>query len=68
MFIRATRGLKIRDHLTKLLIPDEGCNVVDSPFWQRRLRDGDAEIVLPPDASFKPAAKAAPVSLSKENE
>lgn len=48
MFVRAKPGMKIRDPLTKLLIPDEGCNVVDSIFWHRRLRDGDAEIVQPP--------------------
>ena len=47
MFIRAMPGLKIRDPLTKLLLPDEGCEVVESPFWHRRLRDGDAEVVLP---------------------
>ena len=59
MFIRVTRGLKIRDPLTKLFIPDEGCNVVESPFWHRRINDGDAEIV---------SAPAAPEVSSKESD
>jgi hypothetical protein len=47
MFVRMLRGLKTRDPLTKLFIPDEGCEVVDHPYWHRRVRDGDAEIIAP---------------------
>ena len=47
MFVRAKSGLKIRDPLTKSLIPADGCEVVESAFWHRLIRDGDAEIVVP---------------------
>lgn len=50
MFVRAKPGLKIRDPLTKLLIPDEGCEVVESAFWHRIINDGDAEIVVKSEA------------------
>ena len=48
MFIRAKSGLKIRDPLTRLMLPDEGTEVVESAFWHRLVRDGDAEIVEQP--------------------
>ena len=50
MFVRVKNGLKIRDPLTKQMIPEEGGHVVDSIFWQRRLRDGDIEILPEPAA------------------
>ena len=51
MFVRAKTGLKIRDPLTKLFIPDEGCNVVESPYWTKALMVGDVEIVEPVEQS-----------------
>ena len=41
MYIRTAPGIKIRDPDLLDFIPDEGREVPDSDFWQRRLRDGD---------------------------
>lgn len=46
-------GLKIRDPDLKDLLPEEGREVPDSGYWQRRLRDGDVVIEAPKQ---KPAA------------
>lgn len=54
MFIRPKTGIKIRDPLTKLLIPEEGCQVVEDIYWHRRVRDGDAEIIQAPVVSKTP--------------
>lgn len=51
MFVRAAPGLKIRDPLTKLFIPDEGCEVVESPYWTRALLVGDVDVVVPVEPS-----------------
>ena len=47
MRIKPASGLKVRDHLTRQLLPEEGIDVADvdgipaHPYWQRLLRDGD---------------------------
>ncbi len=40
--------LKVRDPVTRQLLPDEGKEVPDIRFWHRRLRDGDVELVVTP--------------------
>lgn len=62
MRIKPASGLKVRDHVTRQLLPDEGIDVLDhdgaavDPYWQRLIRDKDVEIV--PDVP----AVAAPLS------
>lgn len=41
MYIRTAPGITIRDPDLLDFIPEEGREVPDSDFWQRRLRDGD---------------------------
>lgn len=41
MYVRPTPGLKIRDPELLDLLPDEGREVADSPYWLRRIADGD---------------------------
>lgn len=45
MFVKPNPGIKIRDPHTKTFLPVDGTNVEETPFWLRRLRDGDVTIV-----------------------
>ena len=47
MFIKPAAGLKVRVDAGRLLA-EEGEEVVDSVYWQRRLRDGDVVLAEPP--------------------
>jgi hypothetical protein len=47
MFVKAAPGLVCRDPDLLDLLPDEGRDVPDTPYWQRRLRDGDVVITTP---------------------
>jgi hypothetical protein len=48
MFVRVKNGLKIRDPLTKVMLPEEGAHVVESSFWHRRIAEGDVEVIEAP--------------------
>jgi hypothetical protein len=41
MHVRPAPGFTIRDPDLKDHLPQEGRDVPDSPYWHRRLRDGD---------------------------
>lgn len=45
MKIKPTTGRAVRDPVKGTLLPEEGADVENSPFWRRRLRDGDVERV-----------------------
>lgn len=55
LHIRPALGLSLRDPSTKELLPPEGGKVERSPFWIRRLKDGDVTEVK--QAPAKPAKK-----------
>jgi hypothetical protein len=59
MYVKAAPGMKIRDADLKDLLPDEGRDVPDTDYWQRRLRDGDVVLAEPPAAA--PAEQPAPM-------
>ena len=53
--------LKVRDPVTRRLLPEDGAEVPDTSFWRRLLRDGDVVKAAPPVvAEVAPAAVAAP--------
>ncbi|TPG62555.1 DUF2635 domain-containing protein [Ewingella americana] len=41
MFVKPTTGRTVRDPVKGTLLPEEGAEVPESTFWNRRLRDGD---------------------------
>ncbi|WP_392563205.1 DUF2635 domain-containing protein (plasmid) [Orbus sturtevantii] len=45
MFVKPKEGRTIRDPVTKEILPENGATVQKSPFWLRRLRDGDVELI-----------------------
>ncbi|QZN97355.1 DUF2635 domain-containing protein [Symbiopectobacterium purcellii] len=45
MKVKPTAGRAVRDPVKGTLLPESGADVQDSPFWRRRLRDGDVELV-----------------------
>lgn len=55
MFVKPAPGLKVRDPLSRLHLPDEGKEVPEDSFWMRRLRSGDVVRVEPQQQA---AAKA----------
>lgn len=60
MRIKPAPGLKVRDPITKQLLPDDGIDVPDdSILWTKILNDGDVVLMTPskPTASTPPAAK-----------
>lgn len=45
MIVKPAPGLKVRDPVTKQLLPPEGIEVSDSSiFWTRAMNDGDVVI------------------------
>ena len=55
MMIKPVRGRMVRDPVTLALMPEEGRNIDDrDPFWRRRLRDGDVQVVEPYRGSEQP--------------
>lgn len=59
MFVKPRPGLKVRDPIRLDLIEEAGREVGDSPFWRRRLRDGDVVPANPADAPWPLLAPAA---------
>ena len=49
MYVKAATGLVIRDPDLMDLIPAEGREVPASPYWVRRLNDGDVVLTSPPE-------------------
>jgi len=58
MLVKPTAGRTVRDPVKGTLLPEEGAEVQESTFWNRRLRDGD---VVNADA----APQGKPVSTAK---
>lgn len=59
----AQPGLTIRDPRTQRPLPDEGAQVPDNQFWQRRLDHGDVVRVAEPSPAASadaPAKRSAP--------
>ncbi|WP_431276275.1 DUF2635 domain-containing protein [Variovorax ureilyticus] len=54
MYVKAAPGLVIRDPVFLDLLPPEGRDVPDTPYWQKRKGDGDVVLATPPDASAAP--------------
>lgn len=53
MKLKPTAGRAVRDPVKGTLLPATGAEVGDSPFWRRRLRDGDVELVVEKTSSAK---------------
>lgn len=45
MKVKPIAGRAVRDPVKGILLPESGAEVQDSPFWRRRLRDGDVELM-----------------------
>lgn len=48
MRVRPAPGLKVRDPISKVHIPEGGCDVPETSFWFRRLRSGDVLLCAAP--------------------
>lgn len=44
--VKPRDGFQIRDPDLRDLIPEAGRVVPDTAYWQRRLRDGDVELII----------------------
>ena len=56
MLVKPAPGVKVRDPVSKLLIPESGIEVPDtSIYWARRFADGD--VVAKPAVTTKPAGQ-----------
>lgn len=55
MFVKAAPGLVIRDPDLLDLLPPEGRDVPDTPYWQRRVRDLDV-VLATPETPAEPAS------------
>lgn len=54
--LKPAPGLQVRDPDTRQLLPPEGRTVEMTPYWVRRLRDGD--VVEVPAKADRPRAGA----------
>lgn len=53
MIIKPAKGIKVRDPVSRLHIPETGVEVSDvDTYWARRLRSGDV-VVVPPALAAK---------------
>ncbi len=41
VFVKPAPGLRVRDPMTRELLPETGATVPLNAFWRRRLEDGD---------------------------
>jgi len=62
--VRAVPGRTVVDPDTGVQLTDTPVGVNDSPFWRRRIRDGDVEEVKAA-AVTKPTADPAPVAAEQ---
>lgn len=67
IFVKPAPGLKIRDDVSKKLLPDEGKAVTQSSYWVRRLACGDVTLVETVKKE-KPSEPKAEVKKSKGKE
>jgi hypothetical protein len=61
MLIKPAPGKSVRDPVTRLVIPEDGLEIVGAEhdlYWVRRLADGDVVEAKPTTATKAPAAKA----------
>ncbi len=47
IFVTPKEGIVVRDPATMEPLPEEGKEVLNLSFWQRRAKDGDVVIALP---------------------
>ncbi len=69
MRVKPVEGRTVRDPESMELLPPEGGVVRDNdPFWTRRIRDGDVEVIEEePAPTTKPAAaQRAPTAPNRE--
>jgi hypothetical protein len=62
MFVKPAPGLKVRDPVSKLHIPETGMEVPEESYWFRRLRSGDVVPASPPLA-VAPASVVSPKQI-----
>lgn len=41
MYVKPAAGILVRDPITRQHLPEDGMEVPDSQYWQRRIADGD---------------------------
>jgi hypothetical protein len=59
MFVKPAPGVKVRDPMSRLHIPELGVEVsATDTYWARRLADGDVVEVTPAPAVKAPTPKA----------
>lgn len=61
MFVKPKDGVKVRDEAPPYAhLPNDGAEVPDNSFWNRRLADGDVVLIAQPSAlsTDKPAPKS----------
>ncbi len=59
MFVTPAPGLRIPDPDLRDHLPEEGREVTDAPYWQRRIFDGDVVVTTRPQE---------PVVIAKRSE
>lgn len=62
MYVKPSKGLKVRDPQLLDFLPEEGREVPETTYWHRRLRDGD---VVASKAPKKSPADEKPGSADK---
>jgi hypothetical protein len=58
MFVKPAEGIKVRDPISKLHLPETGAEKPDSMYWRRRLIAGDVVLVEEAKPEAAPAAQA----------
>lgn len=56
--LKPAPGRRVRDPITLALLAPEGESKPDNSYWQRKLRDGDVELIPEVSPDPKPAKKA----------
>ncbi|MDA8230150.1 MAG: DUF2635 domain-containing protein [Magnetospirillum sp.] len=58
MYVKPAPGLKIRDPDLRDLLPEGGREVPKTPYWIRRVRDGDVVVAAPAQSNATGAPSA----------
>lgn len=66
MFVKPAPGLRIPDPDLHDFLPEQGREVPDAPYWQRRIHDQDVVLVAVAAEKLAIADTATPKNRSKE--
>lgn len=68
MFVKPAAGVKVRDPISRLHLPEEGREVPEDTYWTRRLAGGDVVRASPVDETITDVVPVAQIPDSNDED